>query len=633
MSVEHVHALAKGARLNQYEMMTILGTGGFGITYMARDTTLDTIVAIKEYMPGELATRLGDSTITVKSSTSKGDFDWGLDRFLEEARVLAKFRHPNIVRVNQIFQANNSAYIVMDYAKGESLDDMLRRTGPLSEQQTKDILLPILDGLKRVHELGFLHRDIKPGNIIIRDEGGAVLIDFGAARKASGSKTRALTSIVTEGYAPLEQYDAAGNQGPWTDIYALGGVAYKCLTGNKPPSATSRVRTDPLVPLAIAAPGRVSAEFAAAIEAALRVHESERPQNINEFLALVSGATVVVASPPPVDATVIMRPDVMRAVQSASVKPDAPVSMRLGVPASVKSDAPAPRAVGKGGAAYLALAAGVVLVVAAGGWFYLQTVQPVTTVKEVSLVDRAAPPSAGAIPAVPPAAAPSTGAGPAVPPATAPSPIEQAPSPPNGAAGAARPAVPQASAPSPTEQPSTRPEPRPAPPQQRTAQPNPIPPLPATPARAITMLKSFSDPVFKAALAQPGLRSRVETLMGLEGCDWRVNANVASQATTRQAGTYLNGMNDDDLRAALSDGVLLDRIDAAFGRGSCTFTQQTEPSTNGFPQPNNSKRNPGGSYPNGAPGDYGQRPNGGGPIVPGTPYGGYGGYGPGYIPR
>src|SRR5215470_9029673 len=165
MSFEHIHALAKGTRLNQYEMMQILGAGGFGITYLAKDTSLDTTVAIKEYLPGDLATRLGDSTVTAKSSQSQGDFDWGLSRFLDEARVLAKFRHPNIVRVNQIFEANNTAYLVMEYAKGDALGEVLRREGTLDEQRTKEILFPILDGLKRVHELGFLHRDIKPDNI------------------------------------------------------------------------------------------------------------------------------------------------------------------------------------------------------------------------------------------------------------------------------------------------------------------------------------------------------------------------------------------------------------------------------------------------------------------------------------
>src|SRR5262245_63905640 len=166
MSVEHVHALTQGTRLNQYEVMSILGAGGFGITYMARDTTLDTTVAIKEYLPGDLAVRQADSQVTAKSSISKRDFDWGLDRFLAEARTLAKFRHPNIVRVNQIFQANNTAYLVMEYAKGQSLEDALK-AGPLTEEQTREILAPILDGLQSVHDEGFLHRDIKPANIIL----------------------------------------------------------------------------------------------------------------------------------------------------------------------------------------------------------------------------------------------------------------------------------------------------------------------------------------------------------------------------------------------------------------------------------------------------------------------------------
>ena len=290
MSYDHLHALAKGVRLNQYEMQGILGAGGFGITYLAHDTSLDTTVAIKEYLPGDFAVRQGDSTVTAKSSTSKGDFDWGLRRFLDEARVLAKFRHPNIVRVNQVFEANSTAYLVMEYAKGESLDEALKRASTFNEQQTKDIIFPILDGLKRVHALGFLHRDIKPGNIILREEGGPVLIDFGAARQAIETKSRAITSIVTEGYAPLEQYDPSGNQGAWTDIYALGGVAYKCLTGMKPPPATSRVRNDPLIPVAIAAKSPVSPNFAVAIEASLRVFENDRPQTIDEFIALVFGA-------------------------------------------------------------------------------------------------------------------------------------------------------------------------------------------------------------------------------------------------------------------------------------------------------------------------------------------------------
>jgi len=412
--------------LNQYEMSSVLGAGGFGITYVARDTTLDTLVAIKEYLPGDFAVRQGDSQVTAKSSTSKGDFDWGLSHFLEEARVLAKFRHPHIVRVNQIFQANQTAYIVMEYAKGESLDELLKRVGHLSEQQTKDILFPILDGLKRVHALGFLHRDIKPANIIIRDEGGAVLIDFGAARQAIETKSRAITSIVTEGYAPLEQYDTKGNQGAWTDIYALGGVAYKCLTGEKPAAATSRLRNDPVLPLKVAANGRVSTEFAAAIDSSLRIFENQRPQSIDEFAALISGAAPAVAPTDLDEATRIWKADAPPVTKPVSVKIDTPAA----------APTPAPRSAIPMKLVFLGVATAAVLVIAAGGWFALRgTAEPYPAVSE------AGPGTA---------AQQVAGPAPAVPPAPASSPVEQAPSP-NVAAGSPIAAVPAAPAAKPAE--------------------------------------------------------------------------------------------------------------------------------------------------------------------------------------
>ncbi|HEY4264774.1 MAG TPA: protein kinase [Micropepsaceae bacterium] len=413
MSVEHFQALAKGVRLNQYEMLGILGAGGFGITYMARDTTLDALVAIKEYLPGDFAVRQGDSQVTAKSSTSKGDFDWGLSAFLDEARVLAKFRHPNIVHVNQIFEANNTAYIVMEYAKGETLDALLKRAGTLKEPETKDILFPILDGLKRVHALGFLHRDIKPANIIIREEGGAVLIDFGAARQAIETKSRAITSIVTEGYAPLEQYDTTGHQGAWTDIYALGGVAYKCLTGNKPPPATSRLRNDPLIPLAIAAKKPVSKEFASAIETALQVFENQRPQSIDEFAARISG--IIPAGAPPSDAedaTRVMKPEAPRAASPVSQVPVslapvslAPVSPARDIPAAPPSASPVtPRRSMPGMLpAVLGLAASLLLALTAVGWLYLRGPSPSQTAASQSAatqsvaIQNAVTQSAGAV--------------------------------------------------------------------------------------------------------------------------------------------------------------------------------------------------------------------------------------------
>jgi len=498
MSVEHVHALAKGTRLNQYEVMNILGAGGFGITYMARDTTLDTTVAIKEYLPGDFAVRQGGSQITAKSSLSQGDFDWGLDRFLAEARTLARFRHPNIVRVNQIFQANNTAYLVMEYAKGQSLDDLLQKSGPLTEEQTKEVLLPILDGLKRVHEQGFLHRDIKPGNIIIRDEGGAVLIDFGAARQAIETRSQAITSIVTEGYAPLEQYDGMGNQGPWTDIYALGAVAYKCLTGNKPPSATLRVRSDPLVPLSIATKGKVSPTFAAAIEAALHVYENLRPQNIADFAAMIAGTMPVPAAASADDATRVVMAEPATQVVRPGANSYAPTPSGIpspkSAPASVSVAAPPPLAATPvsvapattqpkrsnitaylGVAAVIALTIGVAWYVQNGTGPEVATTEPpapatVTTQSAPPAPDIAAPaPESNTVASVAPAPPPPVMTGPPVPPAPelapapqaslAPPPPVPAPQPPPAAAKAPAPppaATAKAPAPAPAPPPAIR---------------------------------------------------------------------------------------------------------------------------------------------------------------------------------
>jgi serine/threonine protein kinase len=531
MSVEHVHALAKGTRLNQYEVLNILGAGGFGITYMARDTTLDTTVAIKEYLPGDFAVRQGGSQITAKSSLSQGDFDWGLDRFLAEARTLAKFRHPNIVRVNQIFQANNTAYLVMEYAKGQSLDDLLQKNGPLTEEQTKDILFPILDGLKRVHEQGFLHRDIKPGNIIIRDEGGAVLIDFGAARQAIETKSRAITSIVTEGYAPLEQYDGMGNQGPWTDIYALGAVAYKCLTGNKPPSATLRVRSDPLVPLSIATKGKVSPTFAAAIEAALHVYENLRPQNIADFSAMIAGTIPVPAAASADDATRIVMAEpatqVVRPGASSYAPTPSGIPSPKSAPASVSVAAPSPLAAApvsvapaavqpkrSNTAAYLGVAAVIALTIGVA-WYVQNGAGPQSATTEPPAPSAAAPaPEPNTVASVTPPPPPVM-TGPPVPPAPEPAPpapqASAAPPPP-------APAPPPATAKAPAPPPAATAKAPASPPQPAVAPAPPPPPAirasfdcttPGNPAERIVCSDGqlAALDVKMAQMYQQGLRS------------------------------------------------------------------------------------------------------------------------------
>ncbi len=307
---QHKLALPKGTRIGDFEFHRVLGHGGFGITYLGWNLALDIPVAIKEYLPADLATRESDLSVVPQSSQATADFQWGLDRFIDEARILARFQHPNIVRVHHFFEAHSTAYIVMEYAEGETLSAYLNRKGVLTEAELKAILHPILDGLEVVHRADFLHRDIKPGNIIIRDEDDSpVLLDFGAARLAIGAKSRSVTSVVTPGYAPREQYSSRGNQGPWTDIYALGGVCYRALTAEVPTDAVDRMIDDPLIPVSERCKDRASHPFLVAIDHALQVDESARPQSASEWRAELGDAQEIArppkteSSPPPVDDT------------------------------------------------------------------------------------------------------------------------------------------------------------------------------------------------------------------------------------------------------------------------------------------------------------------------------------------
>lgn len=186
---QHRNALPRGFKLFEYQIESVLGKpGGFGITYLATDSHLRQSVAIKEYLPTDFAIREGVSTVYVRSSSYEESFDWGLKCFIEEARVLAKFNHPNIVRVSRFFEAHGTAYMVMEYQKGQSLTDYLKQQRVLTEDELLAIVLPLLEGLKEIHLAGFLHRDIKPNNIYIREDKTPVLLDFGSARYAVGQK-------------------------------------------------------------------------------------------------------------------------------------------------------------------------------------------------------------------------------------------------------------------------------------------------------------------------------------------------------------------------------------------------------------------------------------------------------------
>jgi serine/threonine protein kinase len=291
-------ALPTLSRLHWYVIERVLGQGGFGITYLARDTNLDQPVAIKEYLPVDVATRMPDTTIRARTDDLRDRYRWGLERFIQEARTLARFDHPNIVRVQSVFEFNNTAYMVMRFEKGMTLSALLDRRGTLPERDLMHIILPILDGLALVHEAGFIHRDIKPDNIHIDDDGSPVLLDFGSARQALGS-SHTLTILIAPGYAPFEQYYSdSTSQGPWTDIYGLGATCYRAIAGRPPLDAVSRSKgilgstQEVMVAASIMGAGRYSGKFLAAVDHALAFAEKDRPQSIAAWRAeLVAGET------------------------------------------------------------------------------------------------------------------------------------------------------------------------------------------------------------------------------------------------------------------------------------------------------------------------------------------------------
>ena len=299
MSSDNVQALTPGTRLGDYRLDAVIGHGGFGITYRAFDTQLAKFVAIKEYLPVEFAVRGGDGNVVPRGARVAEDFAWGRDRFLDEARALARFRHPHIVPVLRYFEANGTAYTVMEFEDGKSVGELLRQpAGRLSPEDVRRLADGLIGGLSAVHAQDFLHRDIKPSNIIIRRDGVPVLIDFGAARQAMGERTRTLTGVLTPQYAPIEQYALDGKQGPWSDIYAAAAVLHHAITGQPPPDAAARVGTDPYRPLATMHADRFEPAFLAAVDRGLAFAPSDRPQSVEEWAALFGQSIARVADAP-----------------------------------------------------------------------------------------------------------------------------------------------------------------------------------------------------------------------------------------------------------------------------------------------------------------------------------------------
>jgi serine/threonine protein kinase len=293
-------ALAPGHEILWYTIDRVLGQGGFGITYLAHDRNLDRAVAIKEYLPISFAYRHSDHTVKPITSDHGENFSWGLSSFLKEAQTLARFSHPNIVRVQSVFEENSTAYMVMEYEHGQDLSTIYKESDRLEQPFFEQIFFPIMDGLKEIHKFDFIHRDIKPANIYIREDGTPVLIDFGSARQTTTQQTSEITALVSQGYTPLEQYSPNyGDQGPWTDIYALAATIYEGIVGKKPDESLSRsaclMRSKPdlLVQLDASVYPGCSQRFLNAVFAGLKLEPEGRPQSLEEWHSIYQRASDV----------------------------------------------------------------------------------------------------------------------------------------------------------------------------------------------------------------------------------------------------------------------------------------------------------------------------------------------------
>ncbi|MEK7914869.1 protein kinase [Burkholderia contaminans] len=285
-----VRPLPLGHRLGELQLDEVLGIGGFGIVYRAFDRTLRRAVAIKEYMPSMLATRGGDYTVSLRSERFAQAFDAGRGAFLNEARLLAQFDHPGLVKVLHFWESHGTAYMVMPFYEGRTLKQLLDGGMRISETQLRNIVGALLGALDTLHRAQCFHRDVALDNVLIRPNGSAILLDFGAARKRIGDLVDDGAMMIKPGYAPIEQYtdDPAFSQGPWTDLYALGAVMHAMITGELPPAAVVRSIKDtyrPLVSRELPAGEVYSPAFLAAVDHALQLRIPDRPESVAAFAA------------------------------------------------------------------------------------------------------------------------------------------------------------------------------------------------------------------------------------------------------------------------------------------------------------------------------------------------------------
>jgi len=282
-----IDALATGTALSHYAITGLIGQGGFGVVYLARDTRTNRTVAIKEFLPTAIAGRLADGRVVPLSTELANSYSYGLKGFLREANLLTEFAHPALVAVHQAWEQNETAYMAMQYYPGKTLREVRMRTATRpTEAQVQAWMSPVFDAVAELHAHRVIHRDISPDNILVMAAGETVLLDLGAARQVLGGMTQALTTILKPGFAPIEQYveDGSMEQGRWTDVYGLGAVIYFLVTGQPPTPATSRIVRDSLPPLAALAPQNMySPAFSAAVAKALSLRAIDRFKSMAEF--------------------------------------------------------------------------------------------------------------------------------------------------------------------------------------------------------------------------------------------------------------------------------------------------------------------------------------------------------------
>jgi serine/threonine protein kinase len=282
-------ALPAGFQLEEYRIIRVLGQGGFGITYLAHDTRLAIEVAIKEMLPRNYATRGANFEVIPKNGCDEQRFAWSKQRFIEEARMLARLSHANIVRVFRFLEHHGTACMVMEFVRGQNFLEWMHRHRKPTEQELNSVLLPLLDGLGYLHNEGLLHRDISPENIFITEQGRPMLLDFGSAR-ATIDRHRILTGVVRPGYSPIEQYQTVEPQGPFTDLYALAGVMIHAITGHVPPLSMDRLGSrDPFEPVKQRYRGRYREGFLKALDAAFAVRPQDRLRSAAEWRRMLAG--------------------------------------------------------------------------------------------------------------------------------------------------------------------------------------------------------------------------------------------------------------------------------------------------------------------------------------------------------